>query len=148
MNRAPGKWECYITDNHRLIFEPGGDEIRLWKIGDHTVVDRVHLLSFSPHTSFRRIDSEPPQVSEARLFEIPEEWLKQRAETGVNPFALLPTAHLRVLGVPSHLVRAVRAAPSVEEIGSIPGLPKHTIEWLLELATNPALNGVLFDTGS
>ncbi len=147
LNRAPGKWECYITDNHRLIFEPGGDEIRLWKIGDHTVVDRVHLLSFSPHTSFRRIDSEPPQVSEARLFEIPEEWLKQRAETGVNPFALLPTAHLRVLGVPSHLVRAVRAAPSVEEIGSIPGLPKHTIEWLLELVTNPALNGVLFDTG-
>lgn len=147
LNRAPGKWECYITENHRLIYEPGGDEIRLWKIGDHTVVDRVHLLSFSPHTPFRRIDSEPSQETEDRPFEIPEEWLKQRVETGKNPFALLPTAHLRVLGVPSHLVRAVRAAPSVEEIGSIPGLPEHTVEWLLELFTNPALNGVLFDTG-
>jgi len=147
LSRAPGKWECYITDNHRLIYEPGSDEIRLWKIGDHTVVDRVHLLSFSPHTSFRRIDSDNPREMEAPPFEIPEDWLKRSSKTGENPFSLLPAAHLRVLGVPSHLVRAVRAAPSVEDIGSIPGLPEHTVEWLLELVTNPELNGVLFDTG-
>lgn len=147
LNRVPGKWECYITENHRLIFEPGSDEIRLWKIGDHTVVDRVHLLSFSPHTSFRRIDSDNPQEMEVPPFEIPEDWLKRSSETGENPFSLLPAAHLRVLGVPSHLVRTVRAAPSVEEIGSIPSLPEHTVEWLLELVTNPALNGVLFDAG-
>ena len=36
INRALGKWECYVTSAHRLIYEPTGAEIRLWRVGDHT----------------------------------------------------------------------------------------------------------------
>lgn len=150
IHRAPGKWECYITDAHRLVFEPEDDAIRLWKIGDHTVIDRVQSFSFSPHTSFRRLDERKEDLIQKRPFEIPEEWLqpKEGADTThENPFSFFPTCHLRILGVPSNLIKAVRSAPSIEDISNISGLPEHSIQWLLELATNPELESILFDPG-
>ena len=147
INRVPGKWECYLTSAHRLIYEPTGAEIRLWRVGDHTTIDRVQTLSFSPHTAFRRLDADVPAELEKKLFEIPEAWLKPKGEEGENPFALLPGSHLRVLGVPSQLVKAVRVAPTPEAAIEIPGIPEHTKTWMLDLLTNPNLEDVLFDPG-
>lgn len=147
IDRAAGKWECYVTSTHRLIYEQTGPEIRLWRIGDHTVIDRVHTLTFSPHTAFRRLDAEAPVEPEKKPFEMPEAWLRPRDDTSQNPFALFPASHLRILGVPSDLVKAVRSAPSVEDATAVPGLQKHTVEWLLELATNPELEDIMFDPG-
>lgn len=146
IRRAPGKWECYVTDKHRLIYDSTRREIRLWRIGAHSIIDQVHHLSFSPHTPFRRLESSaPPETAEARVFEIPAEWLERKETSGYNPFALIPAPHLRILGVPAHLVSAVRAAPSAEEATELPGLPDHTREWLLELLTNPHLADVIYD---
>ena len=147
INRAPGKWECYVSSDHRLIYEPAAAEIRLWRIGDHTVIDRVQTLSFSPHTAFRRLDADEPAAPDKKPFEIPEAWLKPKAENGQNPFIFLPGSHLRILGVPSQLVREVRSAPTIEAATEIPGLPEHTRTWMLDLLTNPNLEDVLFDPG-
>jgi len=147
IDRAPGKWECYVTSAHRLIYEPTGQGIRLWRIGDHTVIDRVQTLSFSPHTAFRRLDAEAPATPEKKPFEIPEAWLKPKEKEGTNFFALLPGSHLRILGVPSQLIKAVRTAPTLEASTDIPGIPDHTRTWMLDLLTNPNLEDVLFDPG-
>ncbi len=50
IKKAEGKWECYINMAYRIIYEPLADVIRLWKIGDHSIIDRVHTLSFAAHT--------------------------------------------------------------------------------------------------
>jgi len=147
IQRAPGKWECYISDDHRLIYEPAAAEIRLWRIGDHAIIDRVHTLSFSPHTAFRRLDGDDPEVPDKTPFKIPESWLKPKENEGLNPFCFLPGSHLRILGVPPQLVRAVRSAPTFEASTQIPGLPEHTRNWMLDLMTNPDLENVLFDSG-
>lgn len=146
VNRAPGKWECYITMAHRIIFETVDDEVRLWKIGDHTVIDRVQQFSFSPHTAFRRLDSEEPAEAAKPAFEIPESWSQPREDRPPdNPFGGFAPSYLRILGVPAHLVKAVRSAPYLEDIEHLEGLPSHTINWLLDLSTNPQLEEVLFD---
>ena len=147
VKRTKDKWEGYVTDSHRMIYEPMGEEIRLWKIGDHSIIDRAHTLSFSPHTSFRRLDPDEPELPEEKPFAIPEDWLKPKEEMGENPFSFFPASHLRILGVPSALVKAVHTAPSVEDVISISGLPKHTVQWLLELVTNPDFEDALFDPG-
>src|SRR5689334_4049083 len=56
LHAAEGKWECYVTGTHRIIYEPLGNELRLWKIGDHQIIDRAHTFAFCPHTSFRRLE--------------------------------------------------------------------------------------------
>ena len=53
IKRTEGKWECYINMAYRIIYEPLADVIRLWKIGDHSIIDKVHTLSFAAHTPFR-----------------------------------------------------------------------------------------------
>lgn len=147
IKRAPGKWECYISSDHRLIYEPTAKEIRLWRVGDHTIIDRVHTLSFSPHTAFRRLDADEPVEPDKKPFEIPEEWLKPKADDSQNPFSFVPGSHLRIMGVPSQLVRAVRSAPTLESSAELSGLPEHTRTWMLDLLTNPNLEDVLFDPG-
>lgn len=142
-------WECYVSrgaNAHRIIYEPDGAVIKLWKIGDHAMIDRVGSLSFAAHTQFRRLDEEAQP--DEKPFEIPEEWLTPRDDrTPDNPFAFLPAAHLRILGVPTALVKAVRTVPFLDDIERIPGLPEQTINWLLELATNSRLERLAFDEG-
>lgn len=144
-------WECYVSrgaNAHRIIYEPEGDLIKLWKIGDHAMIDRVGSLSFAAHTQFRRMNEPEETESEAKPFEIPAEWLTPRVDrTPDNPFALLPAAHLRILGVPAALVKAVRTVPYLEDIERIPGLPENTVNWLLELATDSHLERLVFDEG-
>jgi len=147
VKRTKDKWEGYITEAHRVIYEPAGDAIRLWRIGDHSIIDRAHTFSFSPHTSFRRLDPDEPMRSEETAFDIPPEWLAPREDNGLNPFTFLPGSHLRILGVPSHLVKAVRLAPTVEAAVEIHGLPERTKTWMLDLLTNPNLEDALFDPG-
>jgi superfamily I DNA/RNA helicase len=147
VHRTKDKWEGYITDAHRVIYEPVGDEMRLWRIGDHSIIDRAHTFSFSPHTSFRRLDPDEPMPTEETAFDIPPEWLAPREDNGLNPFTFLPGSHLRILGVPSHLVKAVRLAPTVDAAVEIHGLPERTKTWMLDLLTNPNLEEALFDPG-
>lgn len=144
-------WDCYVSrgaNAHRIIYEPEGSVIKLWKVGDHSIVDRAASLSFAANTQFRRMN-EPEEIqSEEKLFEIPAEWLTPRVDrTPDNPFALLPAAHLRILGVPAALVKAVRTVPYLDDIERIPGLPEQSITWLLELATNSRLERIVFDEG-
>lgn len=147
LHRAPGKWECYVSDSHRIIFEHGQDELRLWAIGDHAVIDRVHHRTFSPHTPFRRLESNAPGETPEQVV-LPVAWPEP---TGAEPdeqlFLLLSNAHLRILGVPAALVKTVQHVRNIDELERIDGLPTHTKTWLLDLATNPRLSDVLYDPG-
>ncbi|MGH2560901.1 MAG: 3'-5' exonuclease [Thermomicrobiales bacterium] len=143
--RTPGKWECYVTDSHRIIYEHESDELRLWAIGDHSVIDRVHHRTFSPHTPFRRLESGESEDQSGQVL-LPMAWQQSRPnDSGACPFLLLSNAHLRVLGVPAALVKAVQRVQDIDKLEQIQGLPAHTVTWLLELATNPQMSDVLYD---
>lgn len=64
------KWECYINRNYRLIFDRNRDVIRLWKLGPHSMIDRVQYATFPAHTAFRRVDS-GDELAAARLADEP-----------------------------------------------------------------------------
>jgi superfamily I DNA/RNA helicase/mRNA-degrading endonuclease YafQ of YafQ-DinJ toxin-antitoxin module len=144
-------WDCYVSvgaNAHRIIYEPDGSLIKLWKVGDHSVIDRAASLSFAANTQFRRMGEPEQEKSEPKPFEIPAEWLTPRSDREPNnPFAYLPAAHLRILGVPAALVKAVKTVPYLEDVERIPGLPEHSVSWLLELATNARLERIAFDEG-
>ncbi len=61
-------------------------------------------------------------------------------------FTSSKTSHLRILGVPSHLIPTLKAASSLEEVLTLPGLSEHTRFWLEELSTSPVLHEVRFDS--
>lgn len=146
IKRTEGKWECYINMAYRIIYEPLADVIRLWKIGDHSIIDKVHALSFAAHTPFRHFLEKEESPTEKDEFVIPEEWSKPK-EVADYPFQYFKYSHLRILGVPTQLVKAVRKAPTLDSIEQLSGLSEHTKLWLLELATEPKLEDVLFDPG-
>jgi len=146
LKRAEGKWECYINMAYRIIYEPLADVIRLWKIGDHSIIDKVHTLSFAGHTPFRHFLEKEESPTGKDEFVIPEEWSKPKEEADY-PFQYFNYSHLRILGVPAQLVKAVRKAPTLDSIEQLSGLSEHTKLWLLELATEPKLEDVLFDPG-
>jgi len=127
-------------------YEPLADVIRLWKIGDHSIIDKVHTLSFAAHTSFRHFLEEDEIENQKEEVVIPEEWSKPQEEADY-PFQYFNYSHLRILGVSPHLVKAVRKAPNIDSLEQIQGLTEQAKLWLLELATETKLEDVLFDPG-
>jgi len=146
IKRTEGKWECYINMAYRIIYEPLADVIHLWKIGDHSIIDKVHTLSFAAHTPFRHFLEKEETTIEKEEFVIPEEWSKPQVEADY-PFQYFNYSHLRILGVAPHLVKVVRKAPTLDSIEQLPCLSEQTKLWLLELATETKLEDVLFDPG-
>lgn len=147
IKKAEGKWECYINMAYRIIYEPLAEVIRLWKIGDHSIIDKVHTLSFAAHTSFRHFQNAEEIISEKEEFVIPQEWYKSENDSADYPLQYFNYSHLRILGVPSHLIKAVRKAPTLDSLEQIERLSEQTKLWLLELATETKLEDVLFDPG-
>lgn len=146
IKKVDGKWECYINMAYRIIYEPLANVIRLWKIGDHSIIDKVHTLSFAAHTPFRHFLEQEEVTAEKEEFVIPEEWSKPQEEADY-PFQYFNYSHLRILGVAPHLVKIVRKAPNIESLEQIHGLTEQAKLWLLELATETKLEDVLFDPG-
>ena len=44
--RTADVWVCYITVNKRLLYQHKGNTIYLWNVGEHSLVERVHLRNF------------------------------------------------------------------------------------------------------
>jgi len=40
-------WVCYISNSMRLLYEYKEDTLYLWDLGNHSIVDRVHLRRFA-----------------------------------------------------------------------------------------------------
>lgn len=154
-------WDCYITANMRLLFEVKDGVLRLWDLGSHSVVDHAHLRGFAAHTRFSRMEmpespstppvapsSRPPVHQTALFYPGQAETLASAQEPQGTPngFAYFQAAHLRVLGVPAHLIQPLKNAPSLEKALSLPGLPERTRLWLEELSTSPELEEVMFDS--
>lgn len=53
VKQADGQiWECYIDQGMRLLYEVQRKTLRLWYLGGHAIVDRVHRLSFNRSALF------------------------------------------------------------------------------------------------
>src|SRR5258707_5531156 len=53
VKQADGQiWECYIDQGTRLLYEIQQKTLRLWYLGGHAIVDRVHKLSFNRSALF------------------------------------------------------------------------------------------------
>lgn len=147
------KWEFYVNMNYRVIYDQAEGQLRLWKLGPHVVVDRVRFASFAAHTAFHRpawlADEEatPSQADEPVATHTSQGPVATHTRQGPGPFANFPPAHLRILGVPAGRVRDVRQAPDLDALEQVPDLPPHTLTWLQELLTDPALQGIVFDQG-
>ena len=44
--KAEGVWNCYITFSKRLIYQYKNGKIYLWDVGEHSIVERIHLRNF------------------------------------------------------------------------------------------------------
>ncbi len=137
------KWECYVTMAHRIIYDFTDGMLRIWRVGDHSIVDRARNLSFAACTSFQRAAQEqPPSPPKETLFKTPAAWAVRREDIE-PPFAHLLPAHLRVLGVPANSVKAVRACVDFAALEAL-GLSQQTCAWLEDLATSEASAAELF----
>ncbi|MEO8956199.1 MAG: 3'-5' exonuclease [Ktedonobacteraceae bacterium] len=153
-------WECYITESMRLLYEVKDKCLYLWELGSHAIVDNVRLRGFAANTRFNRRDdiladtlSIPVQAGQEKPHfdaiawetSVPLDSVLEQ-EGSPNHFARFQIAHLRILGVPSHLVGPMKAAPSLEQALAVPGLPEQTRSWLEELSTSAELEKVMFDS--
>jgi superfamily I DNA/RNA helicase/mRNA-degrading endonuclease YafQ of YafQ-DinJ toxin-antitoxin module len=147
---APGRWECYVKRDWRIIYDWEGHMLRLWKLGDHRIIDRVHLCPFSSQTAFSRLQIEGTEKAAAESAAAeggrtgPSAWQTAAAEAD-NPFVYFPAAHLRILGVPAHLVKTVQKTRHLDDLERIEGLPGQSLAWLLDLATDCELEHVLYN---
>jgi superfamily I DNA/RNA helicase len=116
--------------------------LRIWRVGDHSIVDRVRNLSFAAGTVFRRAQEEEAPVEEPILFTPPDAWTSEEVRLE-QPFVRLSPAHLRVLGVPSLKVKAVQDCSDFASLEGL-GLPQQACGWLEELAIDEASAAELF----
>lgn len=153
-------WDCYITESIRLLYEVRDGMLYLWDLGKHAIVDNVHLRSFAANTRFshRTILPDVLDVSPASAEEVTKlhfDWnpvpvtpvLSRNELKGSKNFLTnFQTAHLRILGVPAHLVQRIKDAPTLEAALALPGLPEHSRLWLEDLSTSVELEEVMFDS--
>jgi len=153
-------WDCYITESMRLLYEVKDKCLYLWELGPHAIVDNVRLRGFAASTRFNRRDdilpdtlSIPAQPGQEKPHFDAIAWETTVPldsvivqEGSPNHFARFQIAHLRILGVPSHLVEPMKAASSLEQALAMPGLPEQTRSWLEELSTSAELEKVMFDS--
>ncbi|MFL5663833.1 MAG: UvrD-helicase domain-containing protein, partial [Ktedonobacteraceae bacterium] len=160
LHKARGNiWDCYISDGMRLLYEIKEGTLRLWDIGSHAIVDTVHLRGFAAHTRFSRkemglpaVPGSPAVKPQKLRFEpspatsIPPVQMGGSQQGSPNHFTYFQNAHLRVLGVPVHMVQPLKQAPTLESALSLPGLPVRTRLWLEELSTSTELGEIMFDS--
>lgn len=153
-------WDCYITESIRLLYEVRDGMLYLWDLGKHAIVDNVHLRSFAANTRFshRTILPDVLDVSPASAEEVTKlhfDWnpvpvtpvlSRNELKGSKNFLANFQTAHLRILGVPAHLVQRIKDAPTLEAALALPGLPEHSRLWLEDLSTSVELEEVMFDS--
>ncbi len=152
-----GKWIAYISDGDRIIYEPTDKVLYLWRLGTHDI-ERADAKGFAAHTRFSRMERPPETVpstpvdiavSPAKLLSV----VKHQSATNhsiqsgsINHFAFFQDAHLRVLGVPAHLVQRLKNARSLEAALALPGLAERTRTWLMEISTSPEFKSIVFDS--
>jgi superfamily I DNA/RNA helicase/mRNA-degrading endonuclease YafQ of YafQ-DinJ toxin-antitoxin module len=160
LHQAKGNiWDCYISDSMRLLYEIKDGTLRLWDIGSHAIVDTVHLRGFAAHTRFSRKEIGPsvapssPAVKPQKprfepspaTYTLPMQ-MGGSQQGSPNHFTYFQNAHLRVLGVPVHMVEPLKQAPTLESALSLPGLPVRTRLWLEELSTSTEFGEIMFDS--
>jgi mRNA-degrading endonuclease YafQ of YafQ-DinJ toxin-antitoxin module len=136
------KWECYINHSYRIIYDLNDRELRVWDIGDHSIVDRARNLSFAA-TMFQRLQVPSEPATTDGLFVEPPEFSRE-AIVQEQPFLHLTPAHLRVLGVPGGLVKQVQHCDGFDTLEALAGLPTRTVAWLEELATDESATRELY----
>ena len=138
------KWECYINRSCRIIYDLKDGHLRIWYIGEHSIVDRACNYCFAAGTQFQRLArSVAAETSGDQLFHDKPGWSGPPVQHE-QPFSHLAPAHLRVLGVPRGAVKAVQECDTFEALAAILDLSPRTIAWLEDLATDDVQAHELF----
>ena len=160
VKQADGQiWECYIDQGMRLLYEVQQKTLRLWYLGGHAIVDRIHKLSFNRSALFltwslRENRASPPVLpmptALAPSYHDAQYYANLAHPTDIsvkesNYFAYFREAQLRALGVPEELVWAVKDAQTLDDVLALPGLPAHAQAYLMDVATSPSMRTVLFN---
>ena len=121
-------WDCYIDRGHggtRLLYEIRGKTLLLWRIGGHDIVDHATRSHFAESTLFQpwlmHLKQEAkPEGEEGKAKPVsyrPKRKIasaeRSSSSTEINYFTYFPDAHLRMFGVPEHLLAAVKQANTV-----------------------------------
>jgi superfamily I DNA/RNA helicase/mRNA-degrading endonuclease YafQ of YafQ-DinJ toxin-antitoxin module len=154
-------WDCYVSESMRLLYEIRDGNLQLWNVGPHSMVDNVRLRGFAANTRFSRMEQaseaiplpprdkpekpafDPSLFRDAGFVPVTPEMMQKGTP---NAFAFFQDAHLRILGVPSSLVKLLKRASSLEAALELPQLPEQTRMWLEELSTSTELEEVMFDS--
>lgn len=152
-----GIWVAYISDGDRVIYELKNNVLYLWNLGSHDI-ERVKSNHFAAHTRFSRMESviEAPTIPVVEtgptpskplpIVKPPQPPIAQEQVGSANHFTFFQDAHLRVLGVPTHLLRRLKSAPTLEKALDLPELPEQTRMWLLEISTSAQFREIAFDS--
>lgn len=149
-----GKLEAYISLSDRVIFDMDDGRLNVWDIGPHSIVDRAdkddyhsgQFIQVSVASSgSRQVDSLAGQAFDSG----PQPAVHGSAHSSQRPsqrlFEGLSNTSLRILGVPAELTRTVRRCSSIEELEKIDGLPEETVNTLLDFATAPNADRIIYD---
>ncbi len=158
VKQADGQiWECYIDQGMRLLYEVQQKTLRLWYLGGHAIVERVHKLSFNRSSLFLSwsLQEKRSALPNLPLQKVATMQSSEYTYTSVqvvedsaresNYFAYFREAQLRMLGVPEELVPAVKDAETLDDVLALPNLPQHAQDYMLDVATSPTMRTVLFN---
>lgn len=145
-----GKREAYLSSSDRIIFDTDDGCLNVWDIGSHAIVDRADTDDYN----VGRLDPIAITSDYADNCDVSDQrepdafpWTFDHPVGGSSderPFESLSSTQLRILGVPAELVRRVRRA-SLDELDSIEGLGDEALQMLIDLATSPQAERVLYD---
>ncbi len=132
-------WYCRVNDNWRMVFR-WGERRRpiLLRVVPHKIFDHLSERDLTMNALYDlEIGADGTGMDEPQVtFERPAHWGEMRS--GAPPLAGFTPHQLRLLGVPAELARALRDAPTLDDVLAVPGLPDTTRTWLEALATDPS----------
>lgn len=125
-----------VDENYRIAWFYGDNDrsIILWRVGKHSLIDDLEDLKSMPKIRIIK-ENESPLADPNE-----EKGYVQSPSSGVATsrgiFQNLKPVHLGIFGVPEELVEQTRRVTDIEQLDSL-GLPKHAIEILYTLYTDP-----------
>ena len=137
---------CRASDDWRILFDwnDQGEPV-FYRIVSHADFDKLTSRSVgATELSTLGLAAFVTTVSTAtdlRHEDASEETSRARshypARPADNPLRLYSLTQLRLLGIPEKLVDDARRASTLESVLDLPGLPEHTLTWLMQLSTDP-----------
>jgi len=130
-------WRSRVDRKYRMLWEYDNDQIGLWRVGHHEMIDRITELQSFEHANIEVYQSRSPDEAP-----VPAQ------PAGPRPFAEVSDNLLLLFGVPTAAIPQVRAITydQIEEVWDLP-IPEATKYTLYDIVSKgwDSANERLFD---